>query len=74
MAHCMQACKHDLSSEPTGQLTPQYGHVELSVAFAMLDQHVGLLGPALTLRKNFLTVNPAVTTHTAHAALARFGF
>lgn len=58
----------------TGQLTPQYGHVELSVAFAMLDQHVGLLDPALTLRENFLTVNPAATPHTAHAALARFGF
>ncbi|WP_414900778.1 ABC-F family ATP-binding cassette domain-containing protein [Sphingomonas flavalba] len=58
----------------TGQLTPQCGQVDLSVAFAMLDQHVGLLDIELTLRENFLRVNPATTTHTAHAALARFGF
>lgn len=58
----------------TGKLTPQSGHVNLNVAFAMLDQHVGLLDPEVTLRENFLMVNPAATTHTAHAALARFGF
>ncbi|WP_321340661.1 ABC-F family ATP-binding cassette domain-containing protein [uncultured Cohaesibacter sp.] len=58
----------------TGQLTPQCGQMELSVAFAMLDQHVGLLDPELALRENFLTVNPAATKHMAHAALARFGF
>jgi len=58
----------------TGQLTPQCGKVDHSVAFAMLDQHVGLLDTELTLRENFLRVNPATTMHTAHAALARFGF
>lgn len=58
----------------TGQIPPHCGVVNLSVAFAMLDQHVGLLCDDLTLRQNFLKLNPAANTHTAHAALARFGF
>jgi ATPase subunit of ABC transporter with duplicated ATPase domains len=48
--------------------------MDLSVPFALLDQHVGLLDPARTLRDNFLHLNPAADTHMAHAALARFGF
>jgi ATPase subunit of ABC transporter with duplicated ATPase domains len=40
----------------------------------MLDQHVGLLDPELTLHENFLRVTPGATMHTAHSALARFGF
>lgn len=58
----------------TGQITPQCGRVDLLVGFAMLDQHVGLLDTDLTLRENFLRVNPNTNTQTAHAALARFGF
>ncbi|QPC42575.1 ABC-F family ATP-binding cassette domain-containing protein [Kaustia mangrovi] len=58
----------------TGQLTSQRGQVDRSVAFAMLDQHVGLLDTELSLRENVLRAYPAMTTHTAHAALARFGF
>lgn len=58
----------------TGQIMPQSGRVELKVPFAMLDQHVGLLDPARTLRDNFLHLNPLADIHTAHAALARFGF
>ena len=58
----------------TGQIMPQSGRVEQMVPFALLDQHVGLLDPARTLRDNFLHLNPAVDIHTAHAALARFGF
>lgn len=58
----------------TGQLAPQRGQVELRVPFAMLDQHVGLLDPARSLRDTFLQLNPAADAHAAHAALARFRF
>ncbi|SOC22349.1 ABC-F family ATP-binding cassette domain-containing protein [Rhodobacter maris] len=58
----------------TGQIVPQHGQVDLMVPFALLDQHVGLLDPARTLRDNFLHLNPVTDTHMAHAALARFGF
>jgi ATPase subunit of ABC transporter with duplicated ATPase domains len=58
----------------TGQIVPQSGRVDLPVPFALLDQHVGLLDPARTLRDNFLHLNPVADMHMAHAALARFGF
>ncbi|MCA0961065.1 ABC-F family ATP-binding cassette domain-containing protein [Salipiger bermudensis] len=58
----------------TGQIVPQSGLVTLSVPFAVLDQHVQLLDPALSLRDNFRRLNPAADPHIAHAALARFGF
>ncbi|WP_417741578.1 ABC-F family ATP-binding cassette domain-containing protein [Salipiger sp.] len=58
----------------TGQLAPQSGHVTLSVPFSLLDQHVQRVDPALSLRDNFRRLNPAADPHTAHAALARFGF
>ncbi len=58
----------------TGHIMPQCGRVELTVPFALLDQHVGLLDPARTLRENFLHLNPVADAHMAHAALARFGF
>jgi len=58
----------------TGQIMPQSGRVELMVPFALLDQHVGLLDPARTLRDSFLHLNPVADIHMAHAALARVGF
>jgi ATPase subunit of ABC transporter with duplicated ATPase domains len=58
----------------TGQIVPQTGLVELSVPFALLDQHVDILDPARSLRDNFRSLNPAADPHTAQAALARFGF
>lgn len=58
----------------TGQIVPQSGLVELSVPFALLDQHVRRLDPALSLRDNFRRLNPVADPHMAHAALARFGF
>lgn len=58
----------------TGQLVPQGGHVSLTVPFAMLDQHMGLLDPARTLRESFQLLNPSADARTSHAALARFGF
>lgn len=58
----------------TGQILPHSGLVDLSVPFALLDQHVRMLDPTLTLRDNFRRLNPVTDPHMAHAALARFGF
>ncbi|MBC2834607.1 ABC-F family ATP-binding cassette domain-containing protein [Paragemmobacter straminiformis] len=58
----------------TGQLAPMRGRVEVSVPFALLDQHVGMLAPERTLSGNFRHLNPAADARMAHAALARFGF
>lgn len=58
----------------TGEIAPESGQVDLTVPFALLDQHVGLLDPAQTLRENFLRLNPVAHPHAAHEALARFGF
>ncbi|KFI32565.1 ABC transporter [Haematobacter missouriensis] len=58
----------------TGQIVPQRGLVALSVPFAVLDQHVQLIDPALSLRDNFCHLNPLADPHAAHVALARFGF
>ena len=58
----------------TGQLSPKSGTVELMVPYAMLDQHVGLLDPTQSVRENYLRLNPSENLHTAHSALARFGF
>ncbi|RAP41595.1 ABC transporter [Rhodovulum viride] len=58
----------------TGEIVPQSGLVALSVPFALLDQHVQLIDTALSLRDNFRHLNPLADPHTAHAALARFGF
>lgn len=58
----------------TGQLVPKNGLVELAVPFALLDQHVQLMDPALSLRDNFQWLNPLADPQFAHAALARFGF
>ncbi|MFT3691180.1 ABC-F family ATP-binding cassette domain-containing protein [Paenirhodobacter sp.] len=55
----------------TGQIAPQSGRVERMVPCALLDQHVGLLDPAQTLRDNFRRLNPGTE---GHATLARFGF
>lgn len=58
----------------TGQITPQSGEVDVMVPFAMLDQHMTLLDLAESLLENFLRLNPLDDTHSAHSALARFGF
>ena len=57
-----------------GEIRPQRGRVELTVGFALLDQHLGALEPEATLRETFRRLNPSADAHTAHAALARFGF
>ncbi|KGJ07593.1 ABC-F family ATP-binding cassette domain-containing protein [Paracoccus versutus] len=58
----------------TGRLAPLQGTVDLRVPFALLDQHLGLLDPGLTLRGNFLRLNPQADENQARAALARFRF
>lgn len=55
-------------------MTPQGGEVDVMVPFAMLDQHMSLLDRAESLLENFLRLNPSDDTHSAHSALARFGF
>jgi ATPase subunit of ABC transporter with duplicated ATPase domains len=57
-----------------GELAPVRGRVERAGRVAMLDQHAGLLHPALTLRANYGRLNPGAGDPTARAALARFGF
>ena len=57
-----------------GEIRPQRGRVELTVGFALLDQHLGVLEQEATLRENFRRLNPSADAHTAHVALARFGF
>ncbi len=58
----------------TGLIAPQSGSVDLKVPYAVLDQHVGLLHPSMTLHENFRRLVPSADGHAAHAALARFGF
>jgi len=41
---------------------------------AMLDQHVGLLDPALSVLDNFRRLHPAMSQQEARAACARFAF
>jgi len=57
-----------------GRLQPLEGRVDLAVPFALLDQHAGLLDPDLTLRDNFLRLNPEADENQCRAALARFRF
>jgi len=58
----------------TGAIAPQAGRVAVMVPFVFLDQHVGLLDPAASLRDNFRRLSPSADAGAAHAALARFGF
>jgi len=58
----------------TGALAPWKGSVGLFTDFAMLDQRVSILDPALTIRENFLRLNPGADENAGRAALARFMF
>ena len=57
-----------------GQLQPWQGSVRLFTDFAMLDQQVSLLDPALSIRDNFRQINPDADENACRAALARFMF
>lgn len=58
----------------TGKLAPQAGSVRVMTDFAMLDQEVSLLDPALSIRDNFLRLNPDADENACRASLARFMF
>jgi len=58
-----------------GEEAPSAGTVERADgALAMLDQHVGMLDPALDLVATMQARHPGVTREAAHAVLARFAF
>lgn len=57
-----------------GTLAPWAGDVRLPVPFALFDQRVSLLDPALSIAANFLARNPGTTNNQCRAALARFRF
>ncbi|CAH1662163.1 ATPase subunit of ABC transporter with duplicated ATPase domains [Hyphomicrobiales bacterium] len=58
----------------TGQLKPQSGTIDRPVPLAFLDQDVSLLARDLSLRENFLHLNPETDENQCRAALARFRF
>jgi ATPase subunit of ABC transporter with duplicated ATPase domains len=58
----------------TGRLQPGSGSVRVMTRFTLLDQQVGLLDPALSIRDNFLRLNPRADENACRAALARFMF
>ena len=58
-----------------GEVTPAAGTVRrLTRRIARLDQHVGLLDPALTILDNLRRLNPDLSDNQARAILARFAF
>ncbi len=57
-----------------GSLPPRAGRVHVATGLAMLDQHVGLLEPSLSIRDNFRRINPEADENACRAALARFMF
>lgn len=58
----------------TGQLKPWRGSADVTTDFAMLDQRVSLLDPSVSIRDNFLRLNPGTDENACRAALARFRF
>ncbi|CAO3403359.1 ABC-F family ATP-binding cassette domain-containing protein [Azospirillum palustre] len=57
-----------------GGLAPIRGTVSVAVDFAMLDQSIGILDPAMSILDNFKRLNPGATDNACRAALARFLF
>ncbi|WP_289295302.1 ABC-F family ATP-binding cassette domain-containing protein [uncultured Reyranella sp.] len=57
-----------------GTLAPRSGEVRRTRTFALLDQQVSLLDPRLSIRDNFLKLNPGSDENACRAALARFMF
>jgi ATPase subunit of ABC transporter with duplicated ATPase domains len=66
--------KTTLLSVVTGKLAPWTGTVRVMVDFAVLDQEVGLLETASTIRDNFRRLNPEADETACRASLARFMF
>lgn len=57
-----------------GKLAPRSGSVRVNTDFAMLDQEVSLLDASLSIRENFLRLNPEADENACRASLARFMF
>jgi ATPase subunit of ABC transporter with duplicated ATPase domains len=57
-----------------GVLAPRSGTVRITPRHAMLDQQAALLDPALTIRENYLRLNPGDSENACRTALARFAF
>ena len=67
--------KTSLLALATGAAQPTSGAVHRAEGcIAMLDQHAALLDPALSLLDAMIAAHPGMSTHDAHAALARFAF
>ncbi|KGB52985.1 ABC transporter [Sphingopyxis sp. LC81] len=66
--------KSTLLALVAGTLAPWSGQVRVGVPFALFDQRVSLLDPALSIAGNFLALNPGTTNNQCRAALARFRF
>ena len=58
----------------SGELLPVSGSVRITARHALLDQQMALLDPALTIRENYLRLNPDDGENACRAALARFAF
>ncbi|MBW7969142.1 ABC-F family ATP-binding cassette domain-containing protein [Bradyrhizobium sp. BR 10289] len=57
-----------------GEMCPLAGNVRVRPDFALFDQKVSLLDPAISILDNFRRLNPKAGTNECHAALARFMF
>ncbi|PDT90048.1 ABC transporter [Bradyrhizobium sp. Y36] len=57
-----------------GDLRPLAGTVRVRPDFALFDQKVSLLDPAVSILDNFRRLNPEAGANECHAALARFMF
>ena len=57
-----------------GELRPLAGTVRVRPDFALFDQKVSLLDPALSILDNFRRLHPKASANECHAALARFMF
>ncbi|MBX3539962.1 MAG: ABC-F family ATP-binding cassette domain-containing protein [Chelatococcus sp.] len=66
--------KSTLLALVAGQLEPWSGAIDRPVPLAFLDQDVSLLAHDLSLRENFLHLNPEADENQCRAALARFRF
>ncbi|MEY9400650.1 ATPase subunit of ABC transporter with duplicated ATPase domains [Bradyrhizobium japonicum] len=57
-----------------GEMRPLAGTVRVRPDFALFDQKVSLLDPAVSILDNFRRLHPHAGTNACHAALARFMF
>ncbi|MCK1744515.1 ABC-F family ATP-binding cassette domain-containing protein [Bradyrhizobium sp. 139] len=57
-----------------GELRPLSGSVRVRPEFALFDQKVSLLDPAMSILDNFARLDPMAGANECHAALARFMF